>query len=169
MESRALSEEDAVPDIGDSTNPVGLIGLPLRVESQDGAAADEMVAATRLAETRYLVRLSPGFYRGIAAGDEVEYDQITKSATVITRGGNVAIQVFHEGIPGEVIDSFKKRVAGIGGRVDGELDSLVVLTFPVGIGFPAIESIMAALPERGIEWEYGNVYDQNGEPLGWWE
>lgn len=37
------------------------------------------------------------------------------------------------------------------------------------VGFPAIESLMITLPERGIEWEYGNVYDEKGKPLGWWE
>ncbi|MER6121784.1 DUF4265 domain-containing protein [Streptomyces sp. NPDC001795] len=164
-----LSEEDAVPALGDSTSSSEPIGLRLKVESDDGATADEVVAASRLSGTRYLVRLSPGFYRGIAAGDEIEYDETAKSAKVVTRGGNIAIQVFHEGISAEVIESFKASAAGLGARVDGELESLVVLTFPANIGFRAIESLMATLPERGIEWEYGNVYDQNGEPLGWWE
>ncbi|MYR83396.1 DUF4265 domain-containing protein [Streptomyces sp. SID685] len=158
-----------MPDMGDSTRTSEFIGLPLQVESQDGATADEVVATGRLTDTRYRVLLSPGFYRGIAAGDEIEYDKISKSARVVTRGGNIAIQLFHEGIPGEVINSFKAMSVRIGGRVDGELDSLVVLTFPAKIGFPAIESLMATLPERGVEWEYGNVYDQDGEPIGWWE
>ncbi|MGM9444822.1 DUF4265 domain-containing protein [Streptomyces murinus] len=127
------------------------------------------MATARLAETRYRVLLSPGFYRGIAAGDEIEYDQIAKSAHVVTRGENVAVQIFHEGISGEVINSFKVMAVRIDGRVDGELDSLVVLTFPVKTGFPAIESLMATLPEHGVEWRYGNVYDQAGEPLGCWE
>lgn len=156
-------------DMGDSTRASDFVGLPLRVESQDGATADEVVATDRLTETRYRVQLSPGFYRGIAAGDEIEYDQIAKTAHVVTRGANVAVQIFHEGIPGEVIDSFKVMAVQVGGRVDGELDSLVVLTFPVKTGFPAIESLMATLPERGVEWGYGNVYDQDGEPLDWWE
>jgi hypothetical protein len=164
-----LNEEGVVLALEDSTNPSGFIGLPLKVESEDGAIADELVATTRLTATRYLVRLSPGFYRGIAADDEIEYDPISKSAKVVTRGGNIAIQIFHEGVSSELLDSFKKRVAEIGGRIDGELESLVVITFPVGIGFPAIESLMATLPERGIEWEYGNVYGEDGKPLGWWE
>ncbi|WP_158697134.1 DUF4265 domain-containing protein [Streptomyces hokutonensis] len=164
-----LNEEGVVLDLEDSTNPRGFIGLPLKVESEDGATADEMVATSRLTATRYLVRLSPGFYRGIAADDEIEYDPISKSAKVVTRGGNIAIQIFHEGISSGLVESFKKRVVAIGGRVDGELETLLVITFPIGIGFPAIESLMATLPESGIEWEYGNVYGEDGEPLGWWE
>ena len=137
------------------------------MEGKGGAAVDELVAASRLAGNRYLVRLSPGLYKGVAAGDE--YNPVTKSAKVLARGGNVAIQVFRKGIPGVIVESLKKRVLEIGGRIDGEDKSLVVLTFPAGVGFPAIESLMATLPERGIEWEYGNVYDEKGKPLGWWE
>lgn len=158
-----------MPALGDSTSPSDLIGLPLKVEGKGGSAVDELVAASRLAGGRYLVRLSPGLYKGIAAGDEIEYNPVTKSAKVLARGGNVAIQVFHKGIPGVIIESLKKRAVGIGGWIDGEDESLVVLTFPGGVGFPAIESLMATLPERGVEWEYGNVYDERGEPLGWWE
>ncbi|WP_346014293.1 MULTISPECIES: transposase [unclassified Streptomyces] len=91
------------------------------------------------------------------------------SAKVVERGGNIAVQVFHAGIPGDVIESLKKNATEIGGRVDGELESLVVLTFPVRVGFPAIESLLAALPEDAVEWEYGNVFDEQGEPLAWWE
>lgn len=155
--------------LGDSISSSDFIGLPLKVEGKDGSAVDELVAASRLAEDRYLVRFSPGLYKGIAAGDEIEYNPVTKSARVLARGGNIVIQVFHKEIPGVIIESLKERALGIGGWIDGEDKSLVVLTFPVGVGFPAIESLMATLPPRGIEWEYGNVYDEKGKPLGWWE
>ncbi|MGW1759310.1 DUF4265 domain-containing protein [Streptomyces mirabilis] len=158
-----------MPASEDSTNCSSFAGIRLKVESQQGATADEVVAVTPVSDGHYLVRLSPGFFRGIAAGDVIAYDERNKSAKVVERGGNVAVQVFHAGIPGDVIESLKKNAAEIGGRVDGELDSLVVLTFPVKVGFPAIESTLGALPEDGVEWEYGNVFDERGEPLAWWE
>jgi len=158
-----------VPATEDSTSCSNFAGIRLKVESQQGATADEVVAVTPVSDGHYLVRLSPGFFRGIAAGDVIAYDERNKSAKVVERGGNVAVQVFHAGIPGDLIDSLKRKAAEIGGRVDGELESLVVLTFPVRVGFPAIESLLAELPEEGVEWEYGNVFDEQGEPLAWWE
>ncbi|MFD7572414.1 DUF4265 domain-containing protein [Streptomyces sp. NPDC059810] len=152
-----------------TTSGDGSFGIRLTVESQQGAKADEMVAVTPMDDGHYLVRLSPGFFRGIAAGDVIAYDESAKQAEVVARGGNVAVQVFHSGIPDEAVTSLKRRAVSVGGRVDGELETLVVLTFPIEVGFPAIEAILAELPEEGVEWEYGNVFDGQGEPLSWWE
>ncbi|MCP3755994.1 DUF4265 domain-containing protein [Streptomyces sp. TBY4] len=158
-----------MPDTKDSIDRSDFMGLPLRVEAKGGAFADEIVAVTRMSDGRYLVRLSPGFVRGVAAGDVIDYDEASKSANVIERGGNIAVQVFHRGIAEEIIATLKRNTVEVGGRVDGELSSLVVLTFPLDIGFPAIESVLARLPEAGIEWDYGNVFDAQGEPLSWWK
>ncbi|MFI5862605.1 DUF4265 domain-containing protein [Streptomyces sp. NPDC051546] len=156
-------------DTEDSIDRSDFVGLPLRVEATSGASADEIVAVTRMSDGRYLVRLSPGFVRGIAAGDVIDYDDASKSASVIERGGNVAVQVFHRDTPEEIIETLKVNAVELGGRVDGELSSLVVLTFPLDTGFPAIESLLSLLPEAGIEWDYGNVFDAQGEPLSWWK
>lgn len=158
-----------VPASEDLTSGRGFAGIPLKVESQHGATADELVAVTPVSDGRYLVCRTPGFFRGIAAGDVIDYDDRNKSAKVVERGGNVAVQVFHVGVPGNIIETLKKEAVKAGGRIDGELDRLVVLTFPVAVGFPAIESLLATLPEDGIEWEYGNVFDERGAPLAWWE
>ncbi|MFF4275983.1 DUF4265 domain-containing protein [Streptomyces sp. NPDC001536] len=164
-----LRGEGAVLASEDGTSCSGFAGLRLKVRSQYGATADEVVAVKSVGDGHYLVCLSPGFFRGVAAGDVIAYDECNKSAQVVERGGNVAVQVFHAGIAGDVVESLKRAAIKIGGRVDGELESLVVLTFPVRIGFPAIEEILNALPEDGVEWEYGNVFDEQGRPLAWWE
>ncbi|WP_338686053.1 DUF4265 domain-containing protein [Streptomyces acidiscabies] len=158
-----------MPASEDLTSCGNFTGIPLKVESQQGATADEVVAVTAVGDGHYLVCLSPGFFKGIAAGDVIVYDERNKSAKVVERGGNIAVQVFHTGIPGNVVESLKGNAMAIGGRVDGELDSLVVLTFPVRVGFPAIESLLVELPAVGVEWEYGNVFDEQGEPISWWE
>ncbi|MFD3727707.1 DUF4265 domain-containing protein [Streptomyces sp. NPDC058671] len=158
-----------MPGTNGSTSGNSFAGIRLTVGSQSGATADEVVAVTPLSDGLYLVRLSPGFVRGIAAGDVIAYDEHTKSAKVVERGGNVVVQVFYKGIPADVVESLKKKAARIGGRVDGELESLVVLTFPVRVGFPTIESLLDELPEEGVEWEYGNVFDEQGNPLAWWK
>lgn len=158
-----------VPASEDTTDRRGFSGIPLKVESQQGATADEVVAVASLGDDRYRVLLSPGFFRGIAAGDVIVYDPIEKTAELVERGGNIAVQVFFAGLPGDVVESFKEKVKGAGGRIDGELHSLVVLTFPVEVGFTVIESLVATLPEDKVEWEYGNVFDEHGDPLSWWE
>jgi hypothetical protein len=42
---------------------------------------------------------------------------------------------------------------------------------PAGTGFPRVEAeldaAVADLP--GSTWSYGNVYDSQDRPLGWWE
>ncbi|MGW2696097.1 DUF4265 domain-containing protein [Streptomyces sp. NPDC001296] len=158
-----------MPDSDASISRDGVLGIRLRVEAGDGASADEVVAVRPLAGSRYTVHLSPGFYQGIAAGDEIAYDPMSKTAQVVSRGGNIAVQCFHEGIPKGEVEVLKRRAAEIGGRVDGEMDTLVVLTFPARVGFPAIESLMATFRSHGVEWEYGNVYDEAGNSLGWRE
>ncbi|MES5823456.1 DUF4265 domain-containing protein [Streptomyces sp. RG80] len=158
-----------MPDSEDGISSSRFAGIRLKVESQLGATADEVVAVKSIGNGHYLVRLSPGFFRGIAAGDVIAYDERNKTAKIVERGGNVAVQVFHKGLARDVIESLKNTSVEIGGRVDGELESLVVLTFPVTVGFPAIESLLGALPEGGVEWEYGNVFDEEGNPLAWWQ
>lgn len=46
-----------------------------------------------------------------------------------------------------------------------------VATIPVGAGFHAIERVVNTWIESHseVEWNYGNVYDEEGNPLGWWE
>jgi hypothetical protein len=46
-----------------------------------------------------------------------------------------------------------------------------VWTIPIAAGFKPIERVMAAAVARApaSDWWYGNVYDENGKPLLWWE
>lgn len=161
------NEEDVELGMEDSTS-MHWIAVPLEIESDSGRRAIENVAMQPLGGRRYRVGLSPGFYQGIAAGDEVEIDPSSKTARVIKRGGNIAVQVFYENIPLDLIEDFKERAVGLGATVDGELDGLIILTFSVKTGFASIESLMESLPADSVEWMYGNVYADDGSPLNWW-
>jgi len=48
---------------------------------------------------------------------------------------------------------------------------LRILTVPVAAGFARVEAALdAAVRELpGSSWAYGNVYDPQDRPLGWWE
>ncbi len=53
----------------------------------------------------------------------------------------------------------------VGGSVDGELDKLLVFTFPYPVGFTAIERFFGELEKcYPVEWEFGNVFDSGGRP-----
>ncbi|MFE9205110.1 hypothetical protein [Micromonospora sp. NPDC007230] len=45
----------------------------------------------------------------------------------------------------------------------------IVITVPAAAGFAAVEdAVNSWTAEQGCPWEYGNVYDEDGQPLGWW-
>lgn len=59
----------------------------------------------------------------------------------------------------------------LGGRTEAPEDStLKVMTIPVSVGFDAVELVMReVLRDRpGVRWFYGNVYDEQDQPLNWW-
>jgi hypothetical protein len=68
------------------------------------------------------------------------------------------------------VEKLRAEVEDKGGWLDGyQAGNLVVLTFPVTTGFEAIESVVDAYARRhDEEWYYGNVYDDDDQPLNWW-
>jgi hypothetical protein len=51
-----------------------------------------------------------------------------------------------------------------------QVPKFVIITVPIDAGFPAIEAAietwMTRLPEA--EWNFGNIYEGEGRPIGWW-
>jgi len=91
---------------------------------------------------------------------------------VLERGPNVAVHFYGaSAIPEpalqELRDSFERVEAAVEWP---EPRRFAVVTVPVDVGFPRIEALVsewiARQPE--VEWNYGNVYGDDGEPLGWW-
>jgi hypothetical protein len=143
----------------------------LLVGEFNGKPAFEPVHAQPLGGATYKIEFSPCFAFGIAAGDEFELSG-DGNYRVLTRAGNVAVRV----LSGEPVALFEKSLSTevqltLGGRLDGSIAHGLVYTVPVKVGFPAIERVfidfMASTP--GILWEFGNVYDDDGNPLCWWE
>jgi hypothetical protein len=64
-----------------------------------------------------------------------------------------------------------RAAASLGGYLDGGNTRLRILTVPVSAGFARVETELdAAVAELGgSSWAYGNVYDRQDRPLGWWE
>jgi hypothetical protein len=62
-------------------------------------------------------------------------------------------------------------MASLGGTVEAPDDlRFLVVTWPVSVGFPAIEAAVSRWESAGggPGWCYGNVYDDNDAPLDWW-
>lgn len=110
------------------------------VERADGAPAFEIVDVDRLGPNTYRLHASPGLALDLAAGDvfEVDSDGITR---VVTRGGNVCVQIYlYEGAElSSVEEAARSAFEPLGGLVDGLAAREVVVTVPVTAGFEAIE------------------------------
>jgi hypothetical protein len=55
--------------------------------------------------------------------------------------------------------------------LDGNIGRGLAYTIPIQVGFSAIEQVFQdfVAAKSGAIWEYGNVYQEDGTPIGWWE
>jgi hypothetical protein len=127
----------------------------------------------------YRVLRSPGLVEGIAAGDVIRVtNPLLGLFEVLTRGENLAVKVASPRELDFILTRISAWLGSLGGRLDGAIDVAGVWTVPVSAGqrdgacgFHRIERAMgAALAEFvEVEWWYGNVYDERGEALRWWQ
>ena len=108
------------------------------------------------------------------AGDDVIALSADGVPQVIARGGNVGVQLFALAHDEANIEALADEAERLGGWLDGFHPSVVVVTFPIRVGFVAIETLVRNYYEQraGIasEWTYANVYEADGEtPIGWWD
>jgi hypothetical protein len=136
------------------------------------SGATQPVEVEQLDDGSYRVLFSPGFVEGVAAGDVIRItDPKLGHFVVVERGGNLAVKFGATSPIAAVLPSISSALAPLGGRMDGAIDKAAVWTVPAAAGFAAIDRIMVAAVGRmpGGEWWYGNVYDEQGQPLRWWE
>lgn len=143
----------------------------LRVgEDSSGKPAFEPVHAASFGGSRYRIEFTPGLAYGIAAGDEIELSP-DGLYTVTDRAGNIAVRVFSASAFAGVQLGLTAEVENLGGRLDGSIDRGLAFTIPLRAGFAPIENVFKRFvaSHPGCEWEYGNVYAEDGTALGWWE
>jgi hypothetical protein len=137
--------------------------------------ATQPVEVEWIASDEYRVVVSPGLVEGIAAGDIIRLlDRVSGRFEVIRRGGNLSVKFAFDAASAEAastVDVVTRELEACGGRLDGRIRSAAVWTVPVQAGFATIERVMASAVAR-VErsgWWYGNVYDEQDVPLGWWD
>lgn len=153
-----------------------LVRIPIDAEGID-VGREVVLAEPTLNKACYCLRSIPAFAYGLAFGDTVKIvEPSTGKFEVITRGGQVTIRVFVAGslvrpdvralIDSVVLKNGKYEVGKDDGVVGGA--SLLLVSLDVRLGFSVIESLLHVVEGPDVKWEYGNVYDANGEPLNWW-
>jgi hypothetical protein len=135
-----------------------------------GQPVYEVLPAARLDTFEYLVHGSPGLAYGFAAGDRL-YVADDGTYKIRGRGQNLCLRAYPTAnLSDDDISALVAAFEPLGGLVETPDDRrFVVVTVPISAGFPAVETAVTdwATP-RLCEWEYGNVYDDNGIALGWW-
>src|SRR5262245_4874504 len=131
--------------------------IHLLVDYRDGKHSVEPVHAVELGEGRFRLLYSPGFVEGIAAGDEFRLLDEHGAFQVTRRSGNIAVQVYGSEPLAPVSEGLVRRVAELGGVLDGQIERGMVFTIPLAAGFPAIESVFnefvtAAAAPRRMRW-----------------
>ena len=146
--------------------------LPILDESGQ-RMGDEVLPAEPLRPGCFRLLASPGLVEGVAAGDELELAPADPVGyRILGRGGQLCIWVrVPEPPPSQADPRLSRAAAELGGYLDGGNTGLRILTVPVSAGFRRVEAELdAAIAElRGSSWAYGNVYDREDRPLGWWD
>lgn len=138
----------------------------------DGREVRESLLVDNLGHGRYKLVRSPGFALNLAAGDVFELHPDDRATKVISRGGNLCVQVFRMEDLDEVERFLVPRFEAIGGFLDGKEKRVLVFTIPVSVGFPAVDKILKEVEQSFSDCDavYGNVYDNDGvTPLNWWK
>jgi hypothetical protein len=146
--------------------------LLLLVEMVNGRPVKEPVHVRDLGGGRFGMLYSPGLVQGMAAGDEFRLLDDEGRFEVLSRAGNLAVQIFSEQPVATVRDELVRRVAELRGWLDGAIERGLVFTIPVAAGFAAVEAVFNGwvAEHAGWEWYYGNVYStaDGVTPLNWW-
>ncbi|WP_198170617.1 MULTISPECIES: DUF4265 domain-containing protein [Actinoplanes] len=136
-----------------------------------GQLVYEMVLTRTVEPDLHLVLGTPALVEGIAAGDRIRM-HAGGGFEVVQRGGNICLLVvLATPADAEELAPLRDAFDDLGGIVEMPPDRrFIVITVPAAAGFDAVEeTIDAWTAPRGDHWEYGNVYDPDGQPLNWWE
>ncbi|TFW33710.1 DUF4265 domain-containing protein [Massilia horti] len=153
-----------------------LVRIPLKM-GQAHVQREIVLAVPNESHDTFIVRSIPAFAYGVAYGDVIRVlDQASGDFEVLEHNGQVTVRVFVRGsLEKPEIRSLINDILGHKGLYevgkasdDPDHLSLLLISLDVKIGFPEIEEILSSVKHAGHQWEYGNIYDENGRQLSWW-
>jgi hypothetical protein len=126
----------------------------------------------------FIVRSIPAFAYGVAYGDLIELlDEASGDFCVVRHCGQITLRVFTlGGLETPAIRTLIENAITLKGlyevgkaSVDSDQRSLLLISLDISLGFDAIERLISGIKTEGDQWEYGNVYDESGLEIGWWD
>lgn len=123
------------------------------------------------APNQFWLLQSPLFVGGCARGDCIELLHNNPGRFRLrVRSGQLAVRVFGRDGVDKLGEELTPAVERLGGRLDIANARALAYSIHVAVGFREIEQLFDAIvTSAGAHWSYGNVYDDNGEPLLWWD
>jgi hypothetical protein len=133
----------------------------------------EVVADAKTADEYRLLK-SPGFLRGLAAGDRIRFPARNEAGfELLKRSGNLSIRVLRKDDLDAVAQVLSPELELLDGSLDQQTLRLLVYSIHVSIGFQTLEILLDRIIGQfpGTVWYYGNVYDpaDGVTPLDWWQ
>jgi len=133
----------------------------------------EVVADAKTADEYRLLK-SPGFLRGLAAGDRILFPARKEAGfEMLKRSGNLSIRVLRKDDLDAVAQVLSPELELLDGSLDQQTLRLLVYSIHVSIGFQTLEILLDRIIGQfpGTVWYYGNVYDpaDGVTPLDWWQ
>lgn len=137
----------------------------------DGQPVAEKIFVRVNEDKTFQVVKSPAFVKGLASGDNINFDEATQEFEIVRRSGNVCIRIFSLSDIGPVADLLTAELEKLGGELDIQTPRMLVYSVHVSLGFSTIEDILNDCLDEDCQWLYGNVYDPaDGQtPLNWWQ
>ncbi|MDX1504119.1 MAG: DUF4265 domain-containing protein [Spongiibacter sp.] len=132
---------------------------------------EQCLATPTETEHQYRLLKSPMFVRGVAARDIVKIVPESRGRfSLVERGGNLCVRVFLREPDSALEEALTGELEKLGGHLDIASERALVYSIHFGIGFQTLEKLLDThLPKGSARWLYGNVYDDEGQPLNWWQ
>ncbi|MFC5476004.1 DUF4265 domain-containing protein [Paraherbaspirillum soli] len=150
--------------------------IPLKVDSLS-IKREVVLAEPTNEDSVFVIKNIPAFVYGVALGDLIKVtDSESGDFCILNRSGQVTLRAYIDGtLDRQDIKLLIDEITAVGGvfevganKASAVETSLLLVSIDVAKGFQLVESLMKKFSAMGGQWEYGNIYDQDENPLNWW-
>jgi hypothetical protein len=152
------------------------VRLPLLIDKSSGKR--EVILATPSGDSNtFTVESIPAFTYGVGLKDVIRLlDSASGTYEVVKYGKQIVVRLYVDGsLERPQIKTLIDDILSLGGHFEIGKNSdqtggksLLLIALDSELGFKRIEDLLKPFDTIGYQWEYGNVYDAEGNPLNWW-